>query len=323
MKTLFLKILIVAVPVFICFEIIYGWVLPGMVNKSDDSYVMRWMKFYNEPTNSDIVCLGSSRVHRHCNPVVIDSVTKLHTITIASAGAKIGFFSRLYKDYIKRNERPKVLVVGIDFTGLSPEDVLPDPWNFIPGFSSSDYTTEMDEYRYIKYHKPLGYFYYKEKYFDIIQNPDTKHHINGFASRDIEWDNKMEDFIGKNQDGISFPVLDEKIDEIFRFMKGEKNKGVQCLGIISPEFNEVWKYEINRNIILQKLYAASRKYDIPVINFSDSSYKLCYVKEYFYNSQHLNGKGAAVFSRDLADSINRYFLQAPAYRDNITSASLK
>jgi hypothetical protein len=277
-----------------------------MVAKSRDSYLIRWEKFYKEKTGAEIICIGSSRVHRHCNPEIISNITHLTTEVIAEPGAKIDVFEKLYDDYLKRNQRPKILLVGIDLTGLDSVIFLPSPEQFFPPINSSDQIAGMSEFNLIKYHKPFGYFYYKELYLDMLENPILQQHINGFLVRDEKWNNSYEDFIGKYPHGYMFKVYQPTLVKIFQFMERERKAGVQCMGFIAPEYNEVWKYENNRTQTLQQIYQYANSAKIPVWNFSDSSYKPCFNREIFYNSQHLNKEGSAIFSKDLSDSILRY-----------------
>ena len=292
--------------VLIWFEIIFGLVLPKKVAESKDSYLIRWRELYSKEAGAKIICLGSSRVHRHYNPEIISGITHLTTEVIAEPGAKIDVFERLYDDYLKKNQRPKILLVGIDLTGLDSVVFLPSPEQFFPPMDLSDHISEMSEFSLIKYHKPLGYFYYKELYMDLMENPVLQPHINGFLVRDEKWDSSLEDFIGKYPHGFAFKVFQPTLAKIFQFMAREKKAGVQCIGVIAPEYHEVWKYENNRTSTLKQIYQYANSVKIPIWNFSDSSYKSCFNKEIFYNSQHLNKEGSTIFSKDLSDSILRY-----------------
>ncbi len=292
--------------VLIGFEIIFGLVLPKKVAESKDSYLIRWEKLYNNEVGAKIICLGSSRVHRHCNPEIISNITHLATEVIAEPGAKIDVFERLYDDYLLKNPRPKILLVGIDLTGLDSVVYLPSPEQFFPYINVSDRISGMNEFNLVKYHKPLGYFYYKELYVDMIENPVLQQHINGFLVRDEKWDSSLEDFIGKYPHGYTFKVYQPTLVKIFQFMERERKAGVQCIGFIAPEYNEVWKYENNRTQALQEIYLYANGAKIPIWNFSDSTYRRCFDKGIFYNSQHLNKEGSSIFSRDLSDSILRY-----------------
>ena len=168
-----------------------------MVAKSNDSYINRWSKLYNEKAGAEIVCLGSSRVHRHCNPEIISKITHLKTEVVAEPGAKIEVLERLYDDYLKINPRPKILLVGIDLSGLDSVDFLPFPEQFFPSIDRKDHISEMPEFNLFKYHRALGYFYYKELYLDLLEDPVLQQHKNGFLVRDEKWDGAFEDIIGK------------------------------------------------------------------------------------------------------------------------------
>jgi hypothetical protein len=305
-KALFYKLLLIFSAVAAGFEIIFGLILPKMVLASNDSYINRWKRLYTVRVGADIVCLGSSRVHRHCNPEIISGITHLKTEVVAEPGAKIDVFERLFDDYLRKNPRPKILLVGIDLTGLDSLVYLPYPEQFYPSIGSSDRISEMPEYNWIRYPKSFGYFHFKELYFDIIENPDRMQHKNGFLERNEKWNNAFEDFIGKYPHGYTFKLFSPTLKKIFGFMSEEERLGTQCIGFIAPEYHEVWQYENNRALVLRDIFRYADSTGIRVLNFSNSSYKPCFNRDYFYNSQHLNGQGSSVFSRDLADSILRY-----------------
>ena len=280
--------------------------MPRLVKRSHDSFLVRWGSFYSQATDAELVCLGSSRVHRHCNPEIISGITHLKTEVIAAPGAKIDMFEKLYYDYLQRNKRPKVLLVGIDLTGLDSLIILPFPEYFFPFMSVKSNISEMNEFNVFKYHKALGYFYYKEQYIDMMEYPEVHPHINGFLVRDEKWNLQLETLLGKFPNGFPLNVYQPTMKKIFQFMEKEKEAGVLCIGFISPEFNEVWKYELNRKQALKEVYRYADSVKIPIWNFSDSSYKVCFNREIFYNSQHLNKVGSTIFSRDLSDSVLRY-----------------
>jgi hypothetical protein len=308
MKKLFYKLALIVAAVLTGFEILFGSVLPRMVMASKDSYITRWSKFYNggEPA-ADIIFLGSSRAQRHCDPEIVANRTHLSADVIAEPGAKIDVYERLYDDYLKKHPRPKILLISIDFTGLDSVIYLSFPEQFFPSINSSDRISEMREFNLIKYHKPFGYFYFKELYMETIERPFVDQHINGYLPVDAGWDGTMEGFIGKFPNGFNFKVYQPTMEKLFKFMAREKKAGVRCIGFIAPEYDEVWKYEKNRTSVIQQIYQYADIIKVPVWNFSDSSYKPCFNKAYFYNSQHLNKKGATVFSKDLSDSILRYY----------------
>jgi hypothetical protein len=222
---------------------------------------------------------------------------------IAPAGANFYFFRRLYDDYLRRNPKPRVLVVGIDLTALDKKRPAPNPEYFYPFIRSDDAVAGCEEYDYIRGVKAAGYFYFKEIYYDMIMDPDRSGINAGYFPVDKSWDNTSEPFIGKLPNGFDLAVDGQIVDDIMHFIGEENRHGVICLGMIAPEFSGVWKYQNNRAFALGRIMEAASREGVHVLNFSDSSYAVCFDQSLFFNSEHLNKKGAERFSRDLADSL--------------------
>ena len=302
-----LKLFLIMAIVITIATFLFGFILPKELIQSGDGYIDRWHKFYTQQSSADLVLLGSSRIHRHCDTKILSGMTHFKAEVVATAGAQFHFYEKLFEDYLKRNPNPKLLIVGIDLTGLGNSNYVPNPEYFFPFIQPSDAVASFAEFNYIKRFKPLGYFYYKEIYYEKIVNPENAPHFAGFSPRDESWDNTQEPFIGKFASGFNLELSDQTIDHIFNFMQEQQKKGVNCMAIIAPEYYPVWSIENNRNLAIQKLFNTANYLKIRLINFSDSSYKICFNQRYFYNSQHLNKNGAEIFSKDLADSINKYY----------------
>ncbi len=304
MKALFGKLALVFIGSAIVFELVFGLALPALVLRSKDTYLSRWRQFYEQTGGATLVCLGSSRVHRHCDPEIISALTHYRSEVIAVAGAKFDFFERMYKDWLQRNPRPKILVVGIDLTGLGSQSPTPFPHYFYPSMKASDQIAQEPDYILTRHHKPLGYFYYKELYAYALEFPDGPSHIAGFLPSEASWQqSEWESYVRSVPHGYGLGASSSTIREVFRFMKEEKEAGVNCVGVLSPEYQGIWKYEKDRQGVLQEVVQEAQRQGIRLFNFSDSSYLPCFNTRYFYDFEHLNKTGATVFSRDLADSL--------------------
>ena len=305
MKPFWLKLASISFIVALLFQIVFGVIVPKMLIRQDDSYLKRWNDFYTIPVNADIVILGSSRVHRHFDPKEILKVTGMLTEDIAISGAHFNFVKSLYADYLRINKRPKILIVGIDFGGLTEDHTLPFPEFFYPQIHNSTFLKGANEYKYFRLKQCLGYFYYKERYFDIIENPDHMQHTHGYLPRNINWGD--EKAVGDNQGNkpffYSFSL--SAVDSIMAFIHTQNQQGVKCFGVLAPQYAGIFKFEQNRDRLLTLIDSAARSRQVKVLNFIQSGYKLNFDRHYFYNNEHLNAKGASVFSKDFADSLNR------------------
>jgi len=304
MKALFVKLALIIIGSGLVFELVFGLTLPAMVQRSKDSYLSRWRQFYQQPSGATLVCLGSSRIHRHCDPEIISAATHCRTEVIAIPGAKVDFFERMYKDWLQRNPRPKVLLVGIDLTGLNSKSPTPFPQYFYPFMKASDQVAQEPEFSITRYHKPLGFFYYKELYAYELEFPDGPSHIAGYLPSDATWQQpEWEGYVNSVPHGYGLGASSSVIRELFRFMKEEKAAGVTCVGVLSPEYQGIWKYENDRQKVMREVLQEAQLQGIRLFNFSDSSYLPNFNTRYFYDFEHMNKTGATVFSRDLADSL--------------------
>lgn len=213
----------------VLFELTFGVLMPKLLFAAGDTYIDRWKSFYSKPVNADIVILGTSRVHRHFNPDVIATETKLKTEIIAIGGAMFNFDKLLYADYLKINKPPKVLILGLDLTGIDSLFYVPSPEFFYPAIPPTSALRNIPEYSYIKYHKAFGYFFYKDLYFDIIENPEKQPHVNGFLSRDIPWSDELEAFVNTNPDGFDFKVSTSLLDSMMHYISTINKKALLVL----------------------------------------------------------------------------------------------
>ena len=73
--------------------------------------------------------------------------------------------------------------------------------------------------------------------------------------------------------------------------------------VYTPEHIEGQHFVSNRAEIMAFYKKIADKYNIPFIDYSADS--MCYNKDYFYNSEHLNLKGANMFSQKLASDLKK------------------
>ena len=61
---------------------------------------------------------------------------------------------------------------------------------------------------------------------------------------------------------------------------------------------------LNRDEIVNRYKTTLKKYDLPLIDFSDDS--ISYQQKWFYNTTHLTDKGADQFTRRLAQELKQF-----------------
>ncbi len=305
-KTFIFKFVCILATFVLLFQLSFGFLLPLLLVHSGDSTMQRWYNFFRHPVDAELVILGSSRVHRHFDPSVIETKTGMKTEDIATGGALFNFLEALYKDYLKLNKSPKVFIFGLDLSGLYNSDLVPNPEFFFQGMLPSSSISQLPAFQLVNTPRSFGYFYYKEFYFNAIVNPEKNTFYKGFEACDLKWGEVKDPGSGEVLENFSFGIDPILIDRIMKFISKQAENGSQSFAVIAPEFNSVWKFESNRNEAVEEVYSIAKKYKVRIINFSDTSYKVNFDKNYFYNTQHLNAKGATLFSKDFCDSLAKY-----------------
>ncbi|MFV0148791.1 hypothetical protein OBK08_12595 [Empedobacter falsenii] len=92
--------------------------------------------------------------------------------------------------------------------------------------------------------------------------------------------------------------------DLFLIIEDLQKLNTSVILINSPEYIAQIESQINRNEVIKLYKSISEKYNIPFIDYSNDS--MNYQKNLFYNSNHLNAKGADIFTKKLAEDIKPY-----------------
>ncbi len=85
-----------------------------------------------------------------------------------------------------------------------------------------------------------------------------------------------------------------------------KEKGIQLVIVFPPAYYESYQYFKNLPDVFKIYQDLTNEYRIPFFNYADSP--LSKSTENFYNSQHLNKKGATKFSVIFAEDLNKVLM---------------
>jgi hypothetical protein len=80
-----------------------------------------------------------------------------------------------------------------------------------------------------------------------------------------------------------------------------KNQGIKVIFVYTPEYIDGQNFVTNRKTLFNIYYSISRAEKIIFLDYSKDS--ISYQKYLFYNSEHLNGRGATIFSRKFSNDL--------------------
>lgn len=272
--------------------------------------VQEWNQIKEGKTNAELAVFGSSRAFIHINPTILEKELKLNTHNFGLNGSKFKMQLYRFNLYLKHNPKPKMVVWNLDAFSFSHIDEVFQPNQYVPfmlwNFKLYDALKEYKDTKLVDFIVPL-YRYRDQTYWkdQIARSKKEKLHQDGlfrddgFKSYNRKWNVKWEKMKPKNSDfdEVDFTLLEELIQIC-------KKENIQLVFTIAPEFYKGQGYMLNRDEIVGRYQKTLQKYDLPLLDYSDDS--ISYQQKWFYNTTHLNDKGADEFTRRLATALKPY-----------------
>ncbi|TVZ16948.1 hypothetical protein JM81_3220 [Maribacter sp. MAR_2009_72] len=278
----------------------------------------------NQKDSINVLFLGNSHANYAINPCKIDS---FKTYNLANVSQKIYFDKRLTIKAINEGvSNLEYVFISVDYhslftstqgirdnwtyyaNGIKYKDkdytkvnLSPFLWGYTPKVSLSLLTKTIS--RKIKYRENNVLNFDVEKFVDI---KDTL--CNGFIGingtdissfNDASYLSKAR-YLGENTETSE---RKEVIQDLMEFIEFLKKQNIKPILFSSPTYSEFNKYldtiTVKQN--LADIHFLSKKYNIPYWRYNDDAR---FLKEDFYNQDHLNKKGAEKFSKLINARLN-------------------
>ncbi len=231
--------------------------------------------------NYNLLFIGNSRSYNHFNPLVFDSIKKTNSVNLGMPGASVIDVYAGLRIYCCNNKIPKNIIVNIDTfkISLNSQPTIKNIHNFLK----------------YKNHKELSYFYIIPNKYKLLNYPMLQYCISpswGFReiykglianihadSRNRGFGNviKNTNYRERSHQKILIDVNSKYYDSIYNF----------CI-----------KNKINVTFVFSPMYRSN--FDIKFkYNFLNHS-QLLDSNIYFSNPNHLNLKGAYIYTNYLA-----------------------
>jgi hypothetical protein len=256
--------------------------------------------------NANIVVSGSSRAMYHYDPRIIEAETHLSAFNLGRNGTKLHEQIQLLKIYLRRNRRPDYLVHNVDIAGLLENDDVTDAKQYVAWLDDQDVFGPLrDQKRYFELYRwcPLlgiartgGMQAAVLGLFDRAgaQADDLK----GYSPQDRVWNEDFEKFRAQNPSGVRWTTDRHKVQSLVQLLKLCLERGIQPILVLSPDYHETRGLFLNRGEALQVFQEIAAELDVPFWDYSEDP--IASDRTLFYNSQHLNQRGATAFSESIA-----------------------
>ena len=293
--TLFFALLVVA-------DVLCGFALGYIAKNAKGGFTQR-DTYICDKMETDFLLMGSSRCVRHYNPQIITDSLGMSCYNSGQMGNGIILnYGRL--KMIDERKKPQVVIY----------DIFPDV----------DYYTGDDNHRYLtwlkqhydrngiseifeevdpteKYKMISQSYRYNSRIIELMTDyihPITDARADGFSPLKGEMDRTKIKIGGEKEkklvvDSVKLDYITKLIDEL---------DGSKLLFVVSPRW-----YGID-SLQLQPVLEICKKRGIPFIDFANNP-KYVHQDFYFKNGNHMNGRGADEFTKDLIGCIKKEILQ--------------
>jgi hypothetical protein len=263
--------------------------------------------------NAAVVVNGSSRALVHYDPRVIEQATGQSAYNLGLNGVLTDVQLPVLKAYLRRNTGTKLVIQNLDAFSLKttkPGEIY-DPPLYVPYIDDPDLyrgLVAIDpaawKWRYI----PLyGYtvedtrFTWARGLLAFVGMQPPEDYFSGFNPRRLSWTGDFEAFRASLSTGISYPIDAKALAALEQIVDVSQSAGADVVFVYSPEYVEAQSLVVNRGEIFAAFESLARRRGVRFWDYSDSP--LGAQRNLFYNSQHLNADGAALFSEHLAQRL--------------------
>ena len=262
----------------------------------------------NKDAYFDILLIGSSRMHVHYNPKIIDSITHLASYNFGVEGGNLLEINLWLQVYLNKHQPPKAIVLDIPAFAF---DIERRPFFnhsiYLPYLNDDLVYNTLAEYKKVSYYRYLPFLALTE-----VDDYNKLNAIKGWMGSKEELASHFT-FNGYADNGSGILTPSAKIPRDTQTYKtGEKGKNIltaiidscrkkniQLIFAYSPEYVDT-DYS-NRADFFEYINSTALKNNIPFFDFRKSA--ICLDSTLFANPGHLNKYGADIFSKEVAQKI--------------------
>lgn len=304
----FLKNILIAIAPALIFVLLFDLFL----RNTESAFNQRENELFLKNDQVEILILGNSHAQNGVNP----SQFKLNAFNLAQGSQSIYFDKRLTQKYFKDLPKLKYVLISIDYHSLyfSSQGETRNNWTYFSNgikYDGQNYFLQEVSPFLFGYTPKVSVSLLKKKvvnYFKKdsirVRNPIHYKYCEGtnelsFNSLDIK--KHAEHYVSEGLEKAK-PKQIEVLSDLEDFIRFLKKNGVMPILFATPCYSEFNSY-LNKDILANNKTVVNSlcdKFDIKYLDFSHSN---LFMKNDFYNSDHMNLKGGTKFAKILNDSI--------------------
>ncbi len=243
-------------------------------------------------------------LYRHIDPSIIKDSLNLVAYNFGMSGHNFWLQYLRHEEFLKYNKQPKFIILSVDIFSLQKRKDLFESNQFLPFMLWNEnmikYTSSYLGFTKADYYFPLvrysGNIRKLQNVLKLNKMDSIRYRHNGYNGVERDWNKDLSKAKLKiSQYRVS---IDSSSVNLFnQFLLETKEKNIKVVLVYTPEYVDGQKFVKNRNEIINIYKDFSKKYNLLFFDYSNDD--ISAQKELFYNSLHLNKKGAEIFTRKL------------------------
>ena len=221
--------------------------------------------------------------------------------------------------YMARSAAPKLLVLEVDVGSLEVQHRALHPelaiaYANVPAFYEEQ--VKLDPTFWAVRHVPLYGFASIDlnAAWDAVSwlagvAPPATQRRQGYAPVDLPFDSTFADFKHEHPDGVVTPIEPLGERAVDRLIELGQRAGAKVVLVYPPMLDEAHHYLTNEHLVTADLERIAAARDVPFIDYSTD--EMGRDASLYYNSQHLNVRGATRFSKDVSARLLQLARSAP------------
>ena len=280
------------------------------LHRSRFLYYGEWSDLFNARINADVLIMGTSRAYVHVSPKILDSMLATNSYNLGMDGASVDIQRDILALYLQHNKKPKYILQEIGY----PTFVRSQSSQYFQEFKA--YLQDTSVWRILQQHYPQ--ISLADKYAPLYRyngdlvlikegimsymgrgTKDLKY--KGYEPRTYPWDSSFYEFKEHNPNGKRMKIDAEMVQQFNDYLGWCRANDIKVVLFMAPTYYESVSYILNFSEVQEIVTDCAKKHRLLLLDYTADS--LSMNRGYFYNSQHLNKKGAELFSVQLANDI--------------------
>lgn len=269
-----------------------------------------WNDIYTGNIDTDIAIYGSSRAWVDISPKILNDSLNLRVYNFGLDGHNFWLQYLRHLEYVKYNPHPKHIILAVDFNSIQKRKNLYLSEQFLPYMlwnkNIEFYTSSYEGFSIYDYYIPLLRYAGRTTELkaafkvSLSKTKDEPYRNHGYKGIEKQWSRDFERAKSK-LDEYYITIDQSSLALLDKFLLECTKSGTTVSLIYTPEYIEGQKFIKNRDRIIKIYQNFADTHSISFLDYSNDT--MCFNKDYFYNSVHLNKKGSELFTKTLSKDL--------------------